>query len=76
VVTRIATSGQASGVLATADSVWVANYDLGTVSRVSRATNRVVRTYRVGRQPRGIAEAAGAIWVANQASNSVSWIAP
>jgi len=46
------------------------------VSRVSRESSRVVRTYRVGRQPRGIAEAAGAIWVANQASNSVSRITP
>src|SRR5207247_2037736 len=75
VVTRIATPGQASGVLATADSVWLANYDLGTISRVNRTTNRISRTYRVGRQPRGIAEAGGAIWVANQASNSVSRIA-
>jgi YVTN family beta-propeller protein len=76
VVTRIATSGQGSGVLADADSIWVANYDRGTVSRFSRASGHITHTYRVGLKPRGLAEAAGKVWVANQGSNSVSQITP
>ena len=76
VVTRVKTPGQGSGVLATGGSVFVSNYDLGTVSRYDTASGRFVKTYRVGRRPRGLAEAGGAIWVANQSSNSVSRITP
>jgi len=75
VVTRVRTPGQASGVLADGDSVWVSNYDLGTVSRFSLAGRRL-HTYRVGAEPRSLAAAGGAIWVANQASRSVSHITP
>ncbi len=75
VVTRVRTPGQASGVLAAGDSVWVSNYDQGTVSRFSAAGRRL-HTYRVGAEPRSLAAAGGRIWVANQASGSVSQLMP
>ena len=55
VVTRVKTPGQASGVLSAGGSVWVSNYDRGTVSRFDVARGRFVKSYRVGDQPRGIA---------------------
>ena len=63
-------------MLAAEGSVWISNYDLDTVSRVDPNSHSVVQTYRVGDEPRGLAESAGAIWVANQGSNSVSRITP
>ena len=74
VVASVRTQGQASGVLATDDSIWVSNYDQGTVSRFSPALDRRLHTYRVGAEPRSLAAAGGRIWVANQASGSVSAI--
>jgi DNA-binding beta-propeller fold protein YncE len=76
VVTRVQTPGQASGVLAAGGSVWVSNYDLGTVSRFDVTAGKFVKSYRVGRKPRALAGAGGAIWVANQSSNSVSRVSP
>jgi YVTN family beta-propeller protein len=45
-------------------SVWVTNYDDGTVSRVDPATNEVVATIEVGRHPDHIAAGEGGVWVA------------
>ena len=51
-------------------------YDLGTVTAVDTVTGRVLTTYRVGIEPRGLAWSGGAVWVANQLSNTVSRIVP
>lgn len=66
------TPGQAAGVLATANAVWVSHYDRGTVARFDPARKRFVDLYRVGLEPRSLAAASGAVWVVNQASGSIS----
>ena len=66
-----------SGQVATGEgAVWVANAELGTVSRVDAATRRVVQKITVGRDPAGLAAGHGAVWVANSGDRSVSWINP
>ncbi len=55
-----------------AGSVWVANLDDETVSRVDPATMTAVRTLPVGGPPDGIAAAGGAIWVAESSARSSS----
>ena len=53
----------ASGIVAGAGAVWVANTLDGTVSRIDPATRRVVATIRVGGLPRGVAVGDEAVWV-------------
>jgi YVTN family beta-propeller protein len=55
-----------------AGSVWVANLDDETVSRVDPATMKTLRTLPVGGPPDGIAAAGGAIWVAESSARSSS----
>ena len=69
------TRGDASGVLAEG-RIWVSNYDSGTVSVFDQTGKRLIKTYRVGTQPRGLANAGGSIWVSNQGSDSVSQLTP
>jgi YVTN family beta-propeller protein len=57
------------------ESVWVANEDDGTVSRIDPATNQV-RVIEVGKRPGLIAVGEGSVWVANRLSRSVSRIDP
>jgi YVTN family beta-propeller protein len=67
--------GRAAGVLAASDGgVWVSLYDRGVVERIDPESGSVIRTVRVGLEPRQIVEAAGSLWVANQASGTVSHI--
>jgi peptide/nickel transport system substrate-binding protein len=56
-------------------SVWVTNYNDGTVSRIYPATHAVV-PIQVGSTPTGIAVGADAVWVANSYSGTVSRIDP
>ena len=57
-------------------SLWIANQDDQTVSRVDPKTLRTLQTIPVGERPTGLAAAAGALWVAesnpNPGSPSVS----
>jgi YVTN family beta-propeller protein len=64
-----------SAVAAGAGSVWVANYDDNTVSRIDPATH-ATQTIPVDSTPSGIAVGAGAVWVANNFGGTVSRIAP
>jgi YVTN family beta-propeller protein len=57
-------------------SVWVTNYDAGTVSRIDPARRAVVQTIQVGATPSGIAAGAGAVWVADNFGDTVIRIDP
>ena len=59
-----------------AGSIWSANKDGGTVSRIDVRSNRVVSTIRVGGEPWGLAFGAGALWVGNYATDTVTRIDP
>ncbi len=63
------------GVAVGDDSVWVTNYDDGTVSRIDPAT-QAVEPIQVESTPTGIAVGADAVWVANSYSGTVSRIDP
>jgi YVTN family beta-propeller protein len=57
-------------------SVWVANANASTVSRIDLATHTVSQTIPVDSNPTGIAVGAGEVWVANTFSGTVSRIDP
>src|SRR3989338_7560430 len=56
------------------DSVWVANINSNTVSRISKSTNSVTATISVDNGPFGIAVDSDSVWVANRSSHTVSRI--
>jgi virginiamycin B lyase len=56
------------------DSLWSANSDAGTVSRIDPAANKVTATVRVGRGPRQLAVAPGYLWVSNLNGGSLQRI--
>lgn len=62
------------GLVVAGGSVWVANRDGGTVSRVDAATMEVVDTIDVGTYPTWIDAAGGSVWVSNQPDGTVSQI--
>jgi YVTN family beta-propeller protein len=62
------------GLVAAGGSVWVANRDGGTVSRVDATTLEVVDTIDVGTFPTHIDAAGGSVWVSNQPDGTVSQI--
>ncbi|MBP7868199.1 MAG: hypothetical protein KA419_19895 [Acidobacteria bacterium] len=54
-------------------SVWVANYEDGTVTRLDSSTGAVLGTCGVGKWPAGVAvDASGNAWVTNMGSGTVS----
>jgi YVTN family beta-propeller protein len=55
-------------------SVWVANHDAHTVTRVDLATNQVIANIAVPSEPHRVAFGEGAVWVANWHLNSVTRI--
>ena len=65
-----------SSVAAGDGSVWVTNYNAGTVSRIDPATHAVKETIPAVSTPSAIAVGAGSVWVANTWSGTVSWINP
>ena len=76
-ITAVVRVGSApSSVAAGAGSVWVANYNDNTVSRIDPATRAVEQTIQVDSTPSGIAVGAGAVWVANNFSGTLSKIDP
>jgi YVTN family beta-propeller protein len=69
--------GRSPTSLAAGDgSVWVTNYDAGTVMRINPATRAVVQMIPVGSAPSGIATGAGAVWVVDNWGNTVFRIDP
>jgi YVTN family beta-propeller protein len=57
-------------------SLWVANHDAGTVTRIDRASGKVVADIPVPSAPHRVAWGAGAAWVGNWHDNSISRIDP
>jgi YVTN family beta-propeller protein len=57
-------------------SLWVANHDAGTVTRIALASGKVVADIPVPSEPHRVAYGAGAAWVGNWHDNSVSRIDP
>lgn len=70
-------TGRAPLSLALGDgSLWVANHDAHTVTRIDLASNQVVANISVPSEPHRVAFGEGAVWVANWHINSVSRIDP
>jgi YVTN family beta-propeller protein len=61
-------------LLAVGDTVWVANKDGGTVSRIDTGADHVSATIRVGGQPWGLASDGRSVWVGNYAEGAISRI--
>ncbi len=57
-------------------SVWAANANAGTLSRIDPSTGAVVETIPVGSTPSGIAVGVGGVWVADNLSQTVSRVDP
>jgi YVTN family beta-propeller protein len=57
-------------------SLWVANHDARTVTRIDQASGKVVADIPVPSEPHRVAYGAGAAWVGNWHDNSVSRIDP
>ena len=57
-------------------SVWVANADDGTVSRIHRDRREVIRTIGIGAPAIDLAVATDAVWVANGSAGTVARIDP
>ena len=57
-------------------SLWVANHDERTVTRIDLASGKVVADIPVPSEPHRVAYGAGAVWVGNWHDNSVSRIDP
>jgi DNA-binding beta-propeller fold protein YncE len=57
-------------------SLWVANHDARTVTRVDQASGKVVTDIPVPSEPHRVAYGAGAVWVGNWHDNSISKIDP
>ena len=57
-------------------SLWVANHDAGTVTRIDPATGKVVADIPVPSEPHRVAYGAGAAWVGNWHDSSISRIDP
>ena len=72
IVARIPVGESPSGIAVSPGAVWVTTPDNGTLSKIDRATNRVVGTpLPVGDDPVGALYAYGALWVANNQDNTV-----
>jgi len=57
-------------------SLWVANHDAHTITRIDLATNQVLANITVPSEPHRVAYGEGAVWVANWHVNSVTRIDP
>jgi YVTN family beta-propeller protein len=57
-------------------SLWVANHDAATVTRIDLASGKVLADIPVPSEPHRVAYGAGAAWVGNWHDNSVSRIDP
>ena len=76
VVSDIPIGSAPAGVAVGLGSVWVANTNDNTVTRIELATNTIRQTINVGAGPVGVAVGGGAVWVANELDGTVSRIDP
>jgi YVTN family beta-propeller protein len=75
-VEGIPVSSAPAAIVAANRSVWLANPDAGTVSRVDAAAGAVVDRIPVGGTPAAMAAGAGAVWVTSVPGDSVMRIDP
>jgi serine/threonine-protein kinase len=66
----------ADGVAVGAGSVWVANKQRNTLTRIDPAGPSVAGTIQVGREPDSVAVGLGRVWVTNSTDNTVTLIDP
>ena len=76
VVGSVQVGARPLGVAIGGGSVWVANLDDRTLSRVDSRTRALVRTITLAATPTGIAVGAGAVWVANGILGTVTRVDP
>jgi uncharacterized repeat protein (TIGR02543 family) len=61
------------GAFAVNGDIWIANYNLGTVSQFDGTTGDLIDTFDVGNQPAGVVvDGNGNVWVTNSGSNDVT----
>ena len=72
VVADVPVGARPSAIAFGSGSLWVANLDDETVSRVDPGTLHTARTIPVGDPPTGVAATAGAVWVASAAPGRAS----
>ena len=73
---QIPVGASPSAVAAGAGSIWVANVDAHSVSRVDPVKQVMIQTIPVGNGPDGIACGGGFVWVANGLDGTVTKIDP
>jgi YVTN family beta-propeller protein len=77
VIATTPVGGTPSAIAVGAGSVWVANRDNSTVTRINPRTNEAVGDpITVAGEPRGIAVGAGSVWVTSHAGDQVFEINP
>jgi streptogramin lyase len=62
-IVRIQVGRGAFDVLLAARSAWTTSYDTGAIAKIDPARSRIVRVFRDGDKPAGLALCAGRIWV-------------
>jgi YVTN family beta-propeller protein len=72
----VATGSSPQSLAVGGGSLWVANHDGQTITRIDQATGKVVADIPVASEPHRVAYGAGAVWVGNWHVNSVSRIDP
>src|SRR5439155_11022459 len=76
VIDQVPVGVRPDAIAAGAGSVWVANDEDRTVSRIDPSARSLVRTISVPQTPTGLAFGGGAVWVAHGRTGSVSRIDP
>jgi YVTN family beta-propeller protein len=72
----VTTGASPQSLAAGGGSLWVANHDARTVTRIDQASGKVLADIPVPSEPHRVAYGAGAAWVGNWHDNSVSRIDP
>jgi streptogramin lyase len=75
IVSRFSPGGQASGVAYADGSLWISLYDSNVVKKFD-VSGHLLKTLRVGYEPRGFTLGADSVWVSNQASGTISRFRP
>jgi peptide/nickel transport system substrate-binding protein len=73
---EISVGASPSAVMAGAGSIWVANRDDHSVSRIDPVKQVVIQTIQVGNDPAGVAFGGGFVWVTNGLDGTLSEISP
>jgi YVTN family beta-propeller protein len=72
----LATGGGPGDLAALGATLWVANEDSGTVSRIDARNLRLLQTIHVGEAPSAFAATSAGVWVLDRLDSTVSRIDP